>query len=645
MNRWEWMYESLAEMVGTFILVFFGTGVVHAAVLTGVQSGLWQVAVVWGAAVGLAIYSVAAVSGAHINPAMTIAFALRRGFPLRKIPHYISSQLLGAVLAAVLLYVIFSGPLRAFEQGNGIVRGQPGSELSAMVYGEYFPNPAVAKNLGWSPDCVSITTAFMAELAGTGLLAFFVFALTDKGNSTPKGGQAVLIGLTIAALISVIAPLTQACFNPARDLGPRLVAYMAGWKAIAIPGPRGGFFSVYILAPVVGAITGASMYEVLIGIGLRSKTQENAMKPVRLLLVGGFLGAGKTTLLYQTAKELIKSGKRVGLVTNDQAPDLVDTQMLGSHGLNVREVAGSCFCCNFNGLIDAAQSMCQESNSVDVLLAEPVGSCTDLSATIVQPIKDKYANVFSIGPLSVLIDPMRAMDILGKRQSQLHPSAAYIYRKQLEEADQIVVNKSDLLDSGDRKQLTALLQNEFPKTKISFISCKSGDGLNGWLEEVMSDNKSGKQILDIDYDTYAEGEAVLGWLNARFGLSTKEDMDWVGFSRRYLEALQKQLKSVNAQIGHVKLFLSIGDVNMTANLTAIDGLVLIQKGDECIKSKNADLTFNARVQMDPEQLQNVCLEVFNKYFENISIQLHSIKSLRPGRPHPTFRYAKVCEAN
>jgi len=639
-KRRNWVYESLAEMTGTFILVFLGTGVVHAGVLTQSQSGLWQVAVVWGAAVGLAIYAVAAVSGAHINPAMTIAFAARRGFPPRKIPYYVLSQLLGAILAAGLLYTIFSGPLQAFEQSNGIVRGRPGSELSGMVYGEYFPNPAVAKDLGWSPDCVSQTAAFLAEVIGTGLLAFLVFSLTDQRNGTPKGGQSVLIGLTIAALISVIAPLTQACFNPARDFGPRLVAYVAGWKTIAIPGPRGGFFTVYVLAPVVGAVTGASLYEVLVGLGLKRKIQENRMKPVKLLLVGGFLGAGKTTLLYKAATELVRAGQRVGLVTNDQAPDLVDTQMLNSHGLNVQEVAGSCFCCNFNGLIAAARSLCKDSDCVDVLLAEPVGSCTDLSATIIQPIRDRYADVLSVGPLSILIDPVRAAAVLTEGQNLLHPSAAYIYRKQLEEADRIVVNKSDLLDSDARQRLKTLLQTEFPGREISFISCQSGDGLREWLTQVLSEDESGARILDIDYDTYAEGEAVLGWLNARFELTGRQDVDWVDFSRRYLEAVREQLRSAQVQIGHIKLFLSTADASLTANLTSLDGPVLIQKSNMSFQAKRAKMTFNARAQMDPEQMQRMTLDVFRSQFTDIAVQTRAIRSLRPGRPQPTFRYSQ-----
>jgi G3E family GTPase len=409
---------------------------------------------------------------------------------------------------------------------------------------------------------------------------------------------------------------------------------------MAIPGPRGGFLSVYVLAPVAGAVTGACVYEVLVGSALRAKCQENGMESVRLLLVGGFLGAGKTTLLYRAAKELMKSGKRVGLVTNDQAPELVDTQMLSANGLAVSEVAGSCFCCNFNGLVDAARSLCGGSEHVDLLLAEPVGSCTDLSATIVQPVKHRYSDVFSIGPLSVLIDPVRAMEVIGEKQSLLHPSAAYIYRKQLEEADRIVVNKSDLLDFGAREKLANLLRNNFPETKISFVSCKTGEGLSGWLTDVMNESESGERILDIDYDTYAEGEAVLGWLNARLRLSADKDVDWAGFAGRYLEAIQQQLRSQDAEVGHVKLFISAGGGNLTANLTAIDGGIVVHKSERALGGRQADMTFNARVQMDHEELERVSLEVLRESFGSISVKTERIRSLRPGRPCPTFRYSK-----
>ena len=265
--------KALAECLGTYLLIFFGCGAVHASVLTGAQSGLWQVAIVWGIAIMLAVYTIGDVSGAHINPAITLAFATWGRFPRRFVVPYILAQLTGAFLAAATLFVLFNPYLKAREQEKHVVRGAPGSEITAMCYGEYFPSPGPLSNAEgpYSVDVherlntlVSEPTAFLAELLGTLVLAMVVFAVTDERNSAgPPGGLApVFIGLTVAALISVIAPLTQACFNPARDFGPRLFASLAGWGSIALPGTRGaGFLTVYIIAPILGAIIGSGLYE------------------------------------------------------------------------------------------------------------------------------------------------------------------------------------------------------------------------------------------------------------------------------------------------------------------------------------------------------------------------------------------------
>jgi glycerol uptake facilitator protein len=269
-------------MVGTFILVFFGAGAVHAAVLTGAQQGIWQVAIVWGVAISLAIYATGALSGAHMNPAMTVSFAVFRGSSWRQVPWYVLSQLLGAFLAAVVLYSLFSGVLAQFEAAHGIVRGTAGSELSAMVYGEYFPNPAVTASLPWMSGAVSPVQAMLAEGIGVAFLAFFVFAVTDVRNrSRPeKRLVPVFIGLAVAIVISVVAPLTQAGLNPARDLGPRLFAYFAGWGSIAIPGPRGGFLTVYVLSPLIGGILGSAVYQG-VAFGMIRKTGERLGKALK----------------------------------------------------------------------------------------------------------------------------------------------------------------------------------------------------------------------------------------------------------------------------------------------------------------------------------------------------------------------------
>lgn len=259
-----------AEIVGTFILVFFGTGSVFVAVLTGELHGLMQVALVWAIAIGLAIYAVSAISGAHLNPAVTLAFVAWRRFPVRRAGFYIASQIVGAMIASALLYALFANILTSFETEQSITRGEVGSQRSAMVFGEYFPNPAVFGTTAESFERVTHFQAMLAEGVGTALLVFFIFALTDVHNTNRPGSVlwAIFIGLAVAIIIAIVAPLTQAGLNPARDFGPRLFAYLAGWKSIAIPGPRGGFFTVYILAPLIGGLAGGLIYDQVIRPGL-----------------------------------------------------------------------------------------------------------------------------------------------------------------------------------------------------------------------------------------------------------------------------------------------------------------------------------------------------------------------------------------
>jgi len=257
----------LGEALGTFLLVLFGTGSVACAVLTGALQGLWQVAVVWGFGVTIAIYCSAALSGAHLNPAVSLTFALLRprSFPLARLLPYWVAQLAGAIGAGLVVWAVFAPFLIRFELKEGLVRGAPGSERAAMIFGEYFPNPAV---FGTGPEAamlVSPLAALLVEALGTAVLLLVIFALTDPENAAAPEPTLVpfFIGFTVAVLISLFAPITQAGWNPARDFGPRLVAVLAGYGTIAIPGPQGGFW-IYIVGPILGGLVGGTVYERLV---------------------------------------------------------------------------------------------------------------------------------------------------------------------------------------------------------------------------------------------------------------------------------------------------------------------------------------------------------------------------------------------
>jgi glycerol uptake facilitator protein len=208
--------------------------------------------------VSLGIYASASLSGAHLNPAITLASAIYEGFSWLRVIPYAIAQTAGAATASLVLYAMFSEAIVEFERRRGLLRGGPGSELSAMVFGEYFPNPSIFGTAEEAWRVVGPFSAFLAELVGTAMLAFLICILTrDRNTARPSAGTTPLfIGLAVAAIISVIAPLTQAGLNPARDFGPRLVSYFLGWGEIAIPGPRGGWLTVYVVGPFCGAVIG-----------------------------------------------------------------------------------------------------------------------------------------------------------------------------------------------------------------------------------------------------------------------------------------------------------------------------------------------------------------------------------------------------
>ena len=266
----------VGELFGTFLLVFFGCGSVCAAVLTEAQVGVFQVAIVWGLGIATAIYLTGALSGAHLNPAVTISMAAWTGFPKVRVAPYIAAQMMGAFLGAAVLYFVFGDALRSFEQASGIARGGPGSEATAMIFGEYFPNPGGKPLDAAGRLRMSAAAAFGAEVIGTAILLLVIFCATDERNKArPQVLTAVTIGLTVTLLISLLGPLTMACFNPARDLGPRLFSSLAGWGAVPFQVNGHGWLTVYVLAPLVGGLLGGGLYRISFESAYRDGDSEN----------------------------------------------------------------------------------------------------------------------------------------------------------------------------------------------------------------------------------------------------------------------------------------------------------------------------------------------------------------------------------
>lgn len=239
----------LGEVIGTFMLVFFGCGAVAVTVLFSAHMGLFQVAIIWGFAVTLAIYATRNLSCAHLNPAVSLAMAVSKRMQVRLLPVYWLAQFLGAFLAAAVLYGLFASSIAHYESVHGIVRGTYASMATARMFGEYYPN-------------VTTLVAFTAEAVGTFLLVFLIFSLTEGCNvGRPDDALApFFIGMTVMIIICIIAPLTQAALNPARDLSPRVLAWLAGWGKAAFPNEPWGFLEVYVFGPFAGALAASWVF-------------------------------------------------------------------------------------------------------------------------------------------------------------------------------------------------------------------------------------------------------------------------------------------------------------------------------------------------------------------------------------------------
>jgi len=373
-------------------------------------------------------------------------------------------------------------------------------------------------------------------------------------------------------------------------------------------------------------------------------SSSSASSPAKALyiMLGGFLGSGKTTAVAALAQRLSSKGLRVGLITNDQGQELVDTAMLRSKGFATEEIPGGCFCCRFNSLVDAADKL-TESTRPDVFIAEPVGSCTDLVATVTYPLRRMYGDQFRIAPLSVLLDPVRALRVFGLQPGgRFSSKVLYIYRKQLEEADIIVISKSELLLPGQLEALQSAISAEFPQATVLAASVRTGAHLEEWFTQLESGEQIERQTMDVDYGVYAEGEALLGWLNATAALSIAGEFDANQLLQTLAAEIQQRLQTATAEIAHLKMTYSpdagLGDIAVV-NLVRNDYVPeLAIRLDQ--PAGGGQLVLNLRAEAAPEILAEAlrsALPAAASSVPGLEITLEHLEFFRPGKPVPTHR--------
>jgi G3E family GTPase len=364
-------------------------------------------------------------------------------------------------------------------------------------------------------------------------------------------------------------------------------------------------------------------------------------KPVRLIFVGGFLGSGKTTALGALAKLLIRRGKRVGIVTNDQSANLTDTlvvrQMLDKLDVPVEEVVGGCFCCKFDELIDHVEKVLV--HNPDILLGEPVGSCTDFVAAVANPIKINYRDGFVFAPFSTMVDPEKVRELLLEERPTTFPEdVRYLFGKQLEEADLIVLNKSDTLEPEESNRLAGLLHRRFPSKQVLPVSALKGDGLDAWLELLVTGRPGAESVLgQIDYDRYAHAEAVLGWLNAAVKITGQRPFNPADMLEKVILRIRDSSRNRNAGIGHLKLAVTSKGNSIWGNVTQLNAAPSMG-GPPMGDVLSATLLVNARVQMEPVELETIVRAAVADAASQAGIEAEFIdlQCFSPAYPNPPY---------
>jgi len=364
--------------------------------------------------------------------------------------------------------------------------------------------------------------------------------------------------------------------------------------------------------------------------------------PAHYIMLGGFLGAGKTTTAARLAEWLHARGLRTGIITNDQGSRLVDSALGRARHFDVAEISGGCFCCRFHSLIDAARHL-SENTRPDVLLAEPVGSCTDLVATVTLPLQAIYGDAFRVAPLSVLVDPLRARRLLDLDPSRtFSPNVRYIYLKQLEEAEAIIINKTDLVSPAALAELDAALQTRFPDARRFHVQARNNIGLEPWFEWLVTSESSPLHNLDIDYQRYGQGEALLGWLNTACSLQHDDEFDGNQFLRTYARALSQAARQLAIPIAHAKMLLHpSGDPMEVATINFVreesDGEMAHALADPL---DSAELLLNLRAEADPallDQLTRDALASTLTTFPGLAARETHREHFRPAQPVPVHR--------
>jgi Ni2+-binding GTPase involved in maturation of urease and hydrogenase len=338
-----------------------------------------------------------------------------------------------------------------------------------------------------------------------------------------------------------------------------------------------------------------------------------------VVLVGGFLGAGKTTLILAAARELKKRGMRCAAILNDQSDALVDTQLTGLHNVSSGEVTEGCFCCRFSELRTQLEAIL--ANTPDVIFAEPVGSCTDIAATVLHPLL--LEGIYRLAPFTVLVDPARAEAI---PDANVDADIAFLFRKQLQEADIVCVTKSDL----------HVHCPDIGVPHVRRISARTGHGVAAWLDEVLAGELSAqKDVLDIDYERYAQAEAALAWLNFQAVFEPREPLSPAMLLGPLLDGFDRCLTDAQIQIVHLKAIDETPAGYVKAAICANGQEPGVEGTLDASPTLRHEITLNIRALGEPETMTAIVESELQK-LDGHFIE-RTMRCFRPAAPRPERR--------
>jgi G3E family GTPase len=358
---------------------------------------------------------------------------------------------------------------------------------------------------------------------------------------------------------------------------------------------------------------------------------------MKIHLVGGFLGGGKTTAIANTCKIMADQGIKTSVITNDQGEYLVDSRFIQHSDIPYAEVTGGCFCCNYNQL-DTQINNLISSNNPSAIFAEFVGSCTDLISTVLKPLLEYRGATNEMVTFSSFVDAQLLLMHLGGASLPFSLETSYIWEKQIEEAEILIVNKIDLLKSGELNKLRALAEKTFPEKQLLFQNSLDNNSLKNWIGLLNKQDGGQKhRSIEIDYEKYGKGEANLAWLDEEIEIITADESS-VEIAFGFIKKLTDSIEKLNLPVGHLKFYLSYNNKAEKISYTTIsDHSVHIP--DIFEKAGSVDLLVNARIQTSPEELRKILFENLNdlKSIKGATINEKFLSYFKPGMPNPTHR--------